>query len=117
MQKYLPLDFMMNILKLLKTPKSNIIQNSSWGYLREALQYGSFKFAAATWLKCEWTHRRVAIIQLKTVSQKARLTKHIPLGFASKVESSQWKETNFRGIKCKTTLPQIAESNDYYYFQ
>ena len=54
---------MMNILKLLKTPKSNIIQNSSWGYLWEGLQYGSFKFAAATGLKCEWAHRPVAIIQ------------------------------------------------------
>lgn len=108
---------MMSILKLLKTPKSNIIQNSSWGYLWEALQYGSFKFAAATGLKCEWAHRPVAVIQRKTVSQKARLTKHIPSGFASKVESSQWKETNFRGIKCKTTLPQIAESKGYHYFQ
>lgn len=117
MQEYLPLDFMMNTVQLLKTPKSNSIQNSSWGYLQEALQYGSFKFAAATWLKCEWTHRPVAIIQLKPVSQKARLTKHILLGFALKVESSQWKETNFRDIKCKTILPQIAESKGYHYFQ
>lgn len=59
--------------------------------------------------RAAWAHRFVAIIQLQTASQKARLAEHNLSGSALKAGSSQWKEANIRG-KPKTGLPEIAES-------